>query len=130
MSGMWTVRSVTSVGMTVATCGFEPLFPHHVVLDVVLGGPRGAAGAVSALPDPAERRLGLRRRLMLAVAPGAAGALLVVALPARDADHDLYCEAFVRYLLWAQQSGCDRINGAAALKVDVVVWPQARTRLV
>jgi ABC-type uncharacterized transport system permease subunit len=90
----------------------------------------GVAGAVSALPDPAERRLGLRRRLMLAVAPGAAGALIVVALPARNADHGLYCAAFVRYLLWAQQSGCDRINGAAALKVDVVVWPQARTRLV
>ena len=68
----------------------------------------GVAGAVSALPDPAERRLGLRRRLMLAVAPGAAGALLVVALPARNADHGLYCAAFVRYLLWAQQSGCDR----------------------
>jgi hypothetical protein len=40
MSGMWTVRGVTSVGMTVATCGFEPLFPLDVVLDVVLGGPR------------------------------------------------------------------------------------------
>src|ERR1700683_2513924 len=121
MSGMWTVRGVTSVGMTVATCGFEPLFPLHVVLDVVLGRPRGAAGAVSALPDPAERRLGLRRRLMLGVAPGAAGALLVVALPPRNADHALYCAAFVRYLLWAQQSGCDRINGPAALQVDVVV---------
>jgi hypothetical protein len=28
---------------------------------------------------------------MLAVAPGAAGALLVVPLPARDADHALLC---------------------------------------
>ena len=35
----------------------------------------------------------------------------------------LYCAAFVRYLFRAQQSGCDRINGAAALQVDVVVWP-------
>ena len=120
MSGMWTVRSVTSVGMTVATCGFEPLFPLHVVPDVVLGAPRaGAAGAVSALPDPAERRLGLRRRLMLAVAPGAAGALLVVALPARDADHALYCAAFVLALGTAKR--LRPINGAAALKVDVVV---------
>ena len=97
MSGMWTVRSVTSVGMTVATCGVQPLFPLHLVLGVVLGvvldGPRGTTGAVSALPDPAERRLGrgLRRGLMLAVAPGAAGALLMVALPARDADHALLC---------------------------------------
>jgi len=87
---------------------------------------RGAAGAVSALPDPAERRLGLRRRLMLAVAPGAAGALLVVALPARDADHALYCAAFVLALGTAKR--LRPINGAAALKVDVVVWPQARTR--
>src|ERR1700678_406506 len=30
---------------------------------------------------------------MLAVAPSAAGALLVVTLPARDADHALYCAA-------------------------------------
>ena len=93
---------------------------------------RGTAGAVSALPDPAERPLGrgLRQRLMLAVAPGAAGALLVVALPARDADHALYCPAFAGCLLGAQQSGCDRMKGAAALQVDVVVWPQARTRLL
>jgi hypothetical protein len=85
MSGMWTVRSVTSVGMLVATCGFEPLFPLHVVA----AAPRRGAGRVSALPDPVEQRLGRgrRRRLMLAVAPGPAGALLVVALPARDADH-------------------------------------------
>ena len=115
MSGMWTVRSVTSVGMPVATCGFEPLFPRRVALDAarparrgparsfaVLRGParscavlRGAAGRKSALPDPVEQRLGrgLRRRLMLAVAPGPARAFLVVALAARDADHALYCPA-------------------------------------
>src|SRR5690349_4047592 len=47
-----------------------------------------------ALPEPAERRLGPRlrsrlagRRQVLAVAPGAARALLVAPLPARDADH-------------------------------------------
>ena len=47
-----------------------------------------------ALTEPAERRLGSRlrpglagRRQMLAVAPGAARALLVVPLPAWDADH-------------------------------------------
>src|SRR5262249_50447445 len=53
-----------------------------------------ARGGPLALPDPAERRLGswlrlrwVGRRQMLAVAPGAARALLVVLLPARDADH-------------------------------------------
>jgi hypothetical protein len=86
MSGMWTVRSVTSVGMTMATCGSEQLFPLHMLSSAARGT---GVGRVSALPDPAEPRLGrgLRRRLMLAVAPGATGALLVVALPARDTDH-------------------------------------------
>ncbi len=49
-----------------------------------------------ALAEPAERRLGIPipfRRLVLAVAPGAARALLVVPLPARDADHGLHCAA-------------------------------------
>ena len=46
----------------------------------------------SALADPAERRFGpgggrFGRRLVLAVAPGAAWALLVVPLPTRDANH-------------------------------------------
>jgi hypothetical protein len=42
----------------------------------------------SALPDPAERRLGrLGRRQMLAVAPGAARALDVAPVTARFADH-------------------------------------------
>jgi hypothetical protein len=40
-----------------------------------------------ALPDPAEAGLGLRRGLMLAVAPGATAALLVVLSPAPRADH-------------------------------------------
>src|SRR5712691_11624090 len=48
----------------------------------------------STLAEPAERGLGFwlcsrlaGRRQVLAVAPGAAGALLVVLFPARDADH-------------------------------------------
>src|SRR5438045_1745181 len=44
----------------------------------------------SALAEPAERGLLSRRsgrRLVLAVTPGAARALLVLPLPARDADH-------------------------------------------
>src|ERR1700722_10642925 len=52
----------------------------------------------SALADPAQRRLGPRggrfsRRLVLAVAPGAAGAVLVMVLPGRYADHGPYCAA-------------------------------------
>src|SRR5579875_171199 len=55
----------------------------------------GGNVTVSAGPDPAERRLrrpvpGVLRRQVLAVAPGAAGAVLVVPLTARDADHGLY----------------------------------------
>ena len=52
---------------------------------------------VSALPHPTERRLrGLPRvlgRQVLAVAPGAAGAVLMVPLAARDADHGLIVPA-------------------------------------
>jgi hypothetical protein len=52
----------------------------------------------SALVDPVERRLGgmlrvapgIRRRQVLAVTPGAAGAVLVMPPSARDADHGLY----------------------------------------
>ncbi len=79
VSGMWTERGVTSLGIPSATCASWPLFPARA----------------SALANPAERRLGLRhrRRLMLAVAPGAAGALLMVPLPAGNADHSLYCAA-------------------------------------
>jgi hypothetical protein len=89
MSGMWTVRSVTSVGMPLKTCGLKRLFPLHMLSHAIPACPWRPAAPVSALPDPVEQRLGrrLRRRLMLAVAPGAAGALLVVALPARDANH-------------------------------------------
>src|SRR5579875_3103163 len=42
----------------------------------------------SALPNPAEGRLGLlARRQMLAITPGSAGTVLVTAFPARNADH-------------------------------------------
>ena len=76
---MWTVRDVTCVPIRAATRPRALLFP-------------------SALADPAERRLGplmpagrrFGRRLMLAIAPGAAGAVLVVALPAGDANHAPY----------------------------------------
>ena len=55
------------------------------------GWPAGglACRRSSALADPAERWLGSGwpRRLMLAVAPGAARAILVVTLPAGNADH-------------------------------------------
>lgn len=44
--------------------------------------------AASALPDPAEPRLGIRIRLpVLAVTPGSAGAFLVVLVAAGQADH-------------------------------------------
>ena len=54
----------------------------------------------SALTDPAERRLGpgghrSGRRLVLAVAPGATRAVLVVMLPAGEADHALNCALIV-----------------------------------
>ena len=77
---MWTVRWLTSGGIRVATCARRLLFPVAV------------AGSL-ALAEPAERRLRAgvpimpSRRLVLAVAPGAARALLVVPLPARDANH-------------------------------------------
>jgi hypothetical protein len=122
----------------------------------------GAAGRKSALPDPVEQRLGrgLRRRLMLAVAPGAARAFLVVTLAARDADHALsIVQLFVWCLLsWCLLScgargravlvivRCSRSCGACVraqqkrprpyercsrfCHVDVAVWRQARTRLV
>src|ERR1700721_1110578 len=77
---------------------------------------------------------------MLAVAPGATGALLVVALPARDADHvsivrpsrDACSRVPTRSGLASghSKSGCDRVKGAAALRVDVVVWPKPGPRLV
>jgi hypothetical protein len=89
MSGMWTVRSVTSGGMSTPTEVFWRVFPP------LAGVPPGARPG-SARADPAERRLGsgARGRLMLAVAPAAAWALLVVPLPAGNADHALYCAAY------------------------------------
>jgi hypothetical protein len=80
-SGMWTVRWVTSGGIRVATCHDRPAIPGR---------------AFSALAEPGEGWLGLvgggrprrpGRRKVLAVAPGATRALLMVPLPARDADH-------------------------------------------
>src|ERR1700730_9315285 len=79
-SGMWTVPRVTSSAIRVATCLRWPLFPA--------ANPGIIPGL--ALAEPAKRRLSAivpRRRLVLAVAPGAARALLVVPLPTRDADH-------------------------------------------
>src|SRR4029077_7380308 len=79
-SGMWTVRRVTSGGIRVATGQNRPAIP----------------GRLSALAEPGQGRLGLGgsgwpgrpgRRQVLAVAPGAARALLVVPVPAREADH-------------------------------------------
>ena len=81
---MWTLRMLTADAIRVPTGLPDRLFP-----------PR------SALADPAERRLGLvrrrlRRRLVLAVAPGTARAVLVLVLPARYADHGPYCAVLVR----------------------------------
>jgi hypothetical protein len=66
----------------------------------------------SALADPAERRLGLRRRrlrrrLVLAVTPRAAGAVVVMPLPARKADH-----------VSIVQSGADLYGCLAPARVD------------
>src|SRR5262249_52755036 len=61
-----------------------------------MAGPPGYSRCASALAEPGEGRLGLgggsrlgRRvlRQVLAVAPGATRALLMVPLPARNADH-------------------------------------------
>jgi len=71
---MWTAHAVWCGSIPMATGLDWGLFPG------------------SALADPAERRLGpFGGRLMLAVAPGTAGAFLVMVLPARDADHDPLC---------------------------------------
>ena len=85
LSAIWTARMVASVGMTVATGPFRSLFPASVRVG------RG----VSALPDPAHRhiRRGHHRRLVLAIAPGAARAVVVMMFPAGNADHALYCAA-------------------------------------
>ena len=80
---MWTVRTVTSGVIRVATAPAPVLFPRR-------------RAQPSALADPAKRRLGRGRRrfgrgLVLAVAPAPAAAVLVPAFPARCADHVLYC---------------------------------------
>ena len=83
-SGMWTGREVGFRGTRMATCRPRRLFPARVP------GPCFVAARSSALAYPAEPGLGggrPGRRLVLAVAPGAARALLVLPLPARDADH-------------------------------------------
>jgi hypothetical protein len=113
-SVMWTVRKLTSGGIHAPTCPRWRLFPAFPAPSgrswravfpgrsfVASGWVRGETGprrrralrlAGSALAEPAQRRVrlgvpGLGRRLVLAVAPGAAGALLVAPPPARDADH-------------------------------------------
>src|ERR1700744_316699 len=81
---MWTAVNVTSGGMPVPTWHWLALFP---------GAPRRFRGpSASALADPGEGRLsssaaGRGRRLVLAVAPGAPGALLVLPVTAGHADH-------------------------------------------
>ena len=86
-SGMWTAGRVTAGAIRVATFPAAAPIPRSP-------RPFGSRGGSLALPDPAERRLGswlrlrcVGRRQMLAVAPGAARALLMVLLPARNADH-------------------------------------------
>src|SRR5689334_16790075 len=90
-SSMWTVRAVTSGAIRVATCRAQALFRRGRILARPLAL---IPARPSALAKPAERRLGSRLRSwlagprqVLAVTPGAARALLVVLLPARDADH-------------------------------------------
>lgn len=77
---MWTksvMPSPAASAILAATGPPRPLFPPWPL----------------ALTDPAERRVGplLDRRLVLAVAPVAAGAVLMVVLPAWYADHGPYC---------------------------------------
>ena len=98
-SGMWTVRTVTSGGIRVATCPRGTVIPGSppglLRRRRPLAGREdaGPARRALALTEPAERRFGpgspgvLLRRQVLAVAPGAARALLVMPFPARDADH-------------------------------------------
>ena len=49
--------------------------------------PVSAGQGRSALADPGHRRLGLTGRKVLAITPGAAGAVVVMALPPWNADH-------------------------------------------
>ena len=73
------------------------------------GGPDGPAQGRrrSALADPGHRRLALTGRKVLAVAPGAAGAVVVMTLPARNADHaPIFSLSSSRYLLAAVSGRC------------------------
>jgi len=129
---MWTVRSVTYIAIRVPTWAFGWVFPcgrrstggrqPWATADTSHGRtPATGNGLASALADPAETRLGrrLRRRLVLAVAPVAAGALVVVTLPARHADHALYCAALAIVLLWRGRNA-SAASARACLRNDDV----------
>ena len=59
----------------------------------------------SALADPGHRRLRLTGRKVLAITPGAAGAVVVMALPAWNADHaPIFSLSLLRHLLAALSS--------------------------
>jgi putative phosphoribosyl transferase len=96
-------------------------------------GNRPGANAIprgrSALPDPAQRRLGPRivavgRWLVLTVAPGAARAVLVMVLAARYADHGPYCAVPVR-VAGSRRRG---YTGGMASKSGTYVLPFANRR--
>jgi hypothetical protein len=71
---------------TVETTSAVTFGPNRTAL-VPIPGPRN-----SALPDPAESRLGVAaRRLMLTVAPGTTRAFIVPLLAAGKADHGVHC---------------------------------------
>jgi hypothetical protein len=84
---MWTIASVTSGPMLAATRAVHGPIPGFPARSALPGQHCPVSTARSALADPAQRRLGPRRdrfgrRLVLAVTPGAAGAVLMMALPA------------------------------------------------
>ena len=67
------------------------------------------------MPDPAELRLGVGIGLpMLAVTPGPAGALLMVPLTARQADHASIVARHRISLAAADAGGCDGLRACAA----------------
>ena len=103
-SSMRTLRALTCWAIWQATGPVPRLFPRSGPPPAPWAASRAPACSPrriyrhSALAEPAERRLGpgghrFRRRLVLAVAPRAAWAVLVVALPAWNADHAPYCAA-------------------------------------
>jgi hypothetical protein len=84
--------AVPRLGSRGSGCGSPARFPG-------VRRPVMASPGRSALPDPAQRGFGFsgrrfRRRQVLAVAPGATGAVLVMTPPAGDADHAPYCAAW------------------------------------